>query len=119
MRSIACAEYGQEPSWWGKSFAHRKLSTRPCSRARSRPALSSWKLEKPWRRKYSLGSPSSFGRTHMWCLRYASSMASSIHGTQPMPASMAPKRSLGWRSATPEAQMLTSGSMVGASEWTV
>ena len=36
-----------------------------------------------------------------------------------MPASIEPKRSLGWRSATPEAQMLTSGSIVGASEWTV
>ena len=45
-------------------------------------------------------------------------MASSIQATQPMPASMAPKRSLGWRSATPDAQMLMSGSIVGASEWT-
>ena len=76
-------------------------------------------VAKPWRRKYSLGSRSSLGRTHMWCLRYASSMASSSHGTQPMPASTAPKRSLGWRSATPDAQTLTIGSMVGASEWTV
>ena len=45
-------------------------------------------------------------------------MAVSIHGTQPMPASIEPNCSFGCRSATPEAQMLTSGSMVGARECT-
>ena len=43
-------------------------------------------------------------------------MAPSSHGTQPMPASMVAKRSLGKRSSTPEAQRLATGSMVGDSE---
>ena len=53
----------------------------------------------------------------MWCLRYASSMASSAHGTQPMPASIVAKRSIGNRSSTPDAHRFTTGSIVGDSEW--
>ncbi len=44
-------------------------------------------------------------------------MASSTHGSQPMPASIVAKRSPGNRSSTPEAQRLATGSTVGDSEW--
>src|SRR5262249_7390665 len=51
VRSMACAEWGHEPSWCGESFAHSMLPTRSSSSTFMRPTWSIWNVAKQLRRK--------------------------------------------------------------------